>query len=747
MIARPAFRSCFRVEAVDQGVFVLSERRVRLLEGRLFQLVVPQIDGLRSADKIAQALESQASPAEVYYILLRLERSGYLEEASHRKQDPQDAFWSHSATGAELAELPQARVFVQALDPLCADPMRAALSGWGIGSASPDESCLRVVLTDDYLRPELADINRQALESQKAWMLVKPAGTVLWMGPVFAPGETCCWRCLSDRLKSNRPLEAHLQGYGLDQPYAVPMGWTPSSFQAACHLASGEIARWIVGRQKSPLRDCILTLDLVDWRLEKHSAIERSQCPRCGSQRTQGVSHRPLLLQSRPKLCTSEGGHRSATLRQTWQRYRHLVSPLTGVVGRLQSPLPASCDWPGVCLGIGGAVVSAGQDLKRALAGSGSGGKGQSDLGARVSALCEAAERYCGIFQGDEPHQRRRFADLQGKAVHPSQCLHFSQKQYRADAEINQQGQPGSVPAPFDEESEIDWTPAFSLTSQEVRYLPTAFCYFGYPQPQRRLCWADSNGCAAGNNLEEAILQGFLELVERDGVALWWYNRARRPAVDWASFDEPYARRLEAFYLSLGREFWVLDVTTDLKIPTFAALSRRLPSRGEAAPEQIFLGFGAHLDPSTALMRALTEMNQFLPAVLSSDEQADLPTLDDPPLQKWLEEATLESQPYLKPDRQQPAQSRADYPSQASHDLREDVLECVRRAETLGMETLVLDQSRPDIGLSVVRVTVPGLRHFWPRFAPGRLYDVPPRLGWIPRRLKEEDLNPVAIFW
>src|SRR5205823_8998874 len=36
--------------------------------------------------------------------------------------------------------------------------------------------------------------------------------------------------------------------------------------------------------------------------------------------------------------------------------------------------------------------------------------------------------------------------------------------------------------------------------------------YFGYPlDPDRAFCWADSNGCAAGNTREEAILQGFLE--------------------------------------------------------------------------------------------------------------------------------------------------------------------------------------------------------------------------------------------
>lgn len=55
--------------------------------------------------------------------------------------------------------------------------------------------------------------------------------------------------------------------------------------------------------------------------------------------------------------------------------------------------------------------------------------------------------------------------------------------------------------------------------------------------------------------------------------------------------------------------------------------------------------------------------------------------------------------------------------------------------------------TRPDVGLPVVKVVVPGLRHFWPRLAPGRLYDAPVALGWRESALKEDELNPVPIFW
>jgi ribosomal protein S12 methylthiotransferase accessory factor len=59
---------------------------------------------------------------------------------------------------------------------------------------------------------------------------------------------------------------------------------------------------------------------------------------------------------------------------------------------------------------------------------------------------------------------------------------------------------------------------------------------------------------------------------------------------------------------------------------------------------------------------------------------------------------------------------------------------------------LVLDQTRPEIGLPVVKVIVPGLRHFWRRLGPGRLYDVPVKLGWLPAPLSEEQLNPIPMF-
>ena len=302
------------------------------------------------------------------------------------------------------------------------------------------------------------------------------------------------------------------------------------------------------------------------------------------------------------------------------------------------------------------------------------------------------------------------------------------------------------VPVPFDPAVEIDWSPLWSLTRRETRYLPTAFCYYDFPDHKsHRYCLACSNGCAAGNTREEAVLQGFLELVERDSVALWWYNRVRRPGVDVDSFHEPYVQDLRCSLAGQGREMHVLDLTSDLGIPVFVSWSRRLG----AGPEQIVLGFGAHLDGRIALLRAITEMVQMMSHLHQNPlDGAATVDVNDAETVHWLRTATTENQPYLNPDAIAAPRTAADFRTVWSDDVADDVAECQRRVESQGLEMLVLDQTRPEIGLPVVKVVVPGLRHFWARFAPGRLYDAPVRLGWLSRparRRKPESHSHVSV--
>jgi ribosomal protein S12 methylthiotransferase accessory factor len=269
--------------------------------------------------------------------------------------------------------------------------------------------------------------------------------------------------------------------------------------------------------------------------------------------------------------------------------------------------------------------------------------------------------------------------------------------------------------------------------------LPTGYCYSPYPSPTGRdYYWADPNGHAAGYTLEEAILHGLLELIERDSVTLWWYSRSQRPAIDLDSFAEPYVQALRQHYRERHRDLWVLDLTSDLGIPVFAAVARRT----DQPEEQLTLGYGAHLDPCIGVLRALTELNQLGALLWGAYATSPRDTR-----WQWWQTVTLAHHPYLAPDVSTPPRTRADYGRLWGDDVREDVRRCQASVEEQGLEVLVLDQTRPDTGLPVVQVIVPGLRHFRPpRLAPGRLYDVPLKLGWLREPLAEDQLNPDPLF-
>jgi ribosomal protein S12 methylthiotransferase accessory factor len=309
--------------------------------------------------------------------------------------------------------------------------------------------------------------------------------------------------------------------------------------------------------------------------------------------------------------------------------------------------------------------------------------------------------------------------------------MNFSRKQYEDREEWNQRESDFNwIPQPFDEEREIDWTPLWSLTEERFKYVPTAYCYYAYPVSEEHdFCRADSNGNAAGSTVEEAILQGFMELVERDAVALWWYNRLSRPAVNLASFNQLYLRALTGYYQALVREFHVLDITNDFCIPAFVAVCK--PTRQDK--RDLFLGFGAHFDPEVAVSRALTEMNQFLADALTSEQPSVFAN-------ELLDGAFLEA------DQTRTPVYSGIFPRLWSDDLREDVMTCVKLARERGLEVLVLDQTRRDVGLPVVKVIVPGMRHFWARFGSGRLYNVPVNMGWLKKPLTEGQLNPSHLL-
>jgi ribosomal protein S12 methylthiotransferase accessory factor len=714
----------------DELVFLIGERERLMLRGHLYNLVVPNLDGRRTVEEIIDALEERAPAHEIYHAISLLEERGYLTEVALDPPPEVAAFWSSMGADARKAQerLAATPVMVQSIGGHDPQPLRDALQGAGV--VVREQGSVLVVVTGDYLAGDLAEVDRRARAAGLRWMPVKPTGALPWMGPMFRPDAGPCWACLAQRLAENRPVEAFVQRQArLAGPPTVPQEAIPSSARAALDLAGLALSRWIAGGGRGEIDEKLLALDIRQLRITEHSVVRRPQCPVCGDpEMVRRRSSQPVLLAPRPKRFMEDGGHRCVSPRETLERYAHQVSPITGAISSL-GPATGRDHPLRPVYGASFFVCPAGDDPAFEDFSQVSSGKGRTPEQARASALCEALERYSALFRGDEPTIRASRADLGDLAVHPDALQHFSEGQFRAREASNARTRDRKrlVPLPFDERVPLDWTPVWSLTSSRQRYVPTAYCYLHAPVPRdERFCYLDPNGHAAGNCLEEAILQGFLELVERDAVALWWYNRARRPSVDLASFEEPYFRALAEHYRSMGYRLSVLDLTSDLRIPVFVALAQALDDG------RTCVGFGCHLEARLGVQRALTELNQLFDPERRSPPPWDSSAIADPA--------------YLVPDDAARPSGRGDFHAIWSDDLRTDVLACVERASLAGLETLVLDQTRPDVGLHAVKVIVPGLRHFWPRFGPGRLYDVPVRLGWIDRARREDELNPVPLY-
>jgi ribosomal protein S12 methylthiotransferase accessory factor len=674
----------------DEAVYLVSERGVAAVQGELATALAPLLDGTRAAEQIVGELADRYPPERIRRALDQLVRAGRVSEtpATVTCDRHTAAYWElagldgHQAAGRIAA----GHVQLDGHGEVDLGPFEQALATVGLvptGSApgpAPAAHALALVVCDDYLQPTLAEVNATALASERPWLLVRPVGSVIWVGPLFRPGQTGCWRCLEHRLSANRQALSYLQNRLGTQTPPVSAGRLALTVGLGAQLAALEAARFVAGVPAGEA--AVLTFDTLSMTQERHTLVRRPQCPDCGDPTlVAGRGRRRIAFASRPKAFTGDGGHRALPPEEVLERYGDQVSPITGVVTNLTRFTAARPELK---------VYTAGQNLARHVDQLGllrtslrslSCGKGMSDTQARASAICESIERYSGVFQGDEARITASFSKLGDDAIHPDRCLLYSEAQYRDRAAWNARGSAFNfVTDPLPDDARVEWSPVWSMTASRTRWLPTSYLYYGYPRhPGSGLPVADSNGSAAGTSLEDAALQGFLELVERDSVALWWYNRVRRPAIDLDSFADPYISRLRATYASLEREVWALDLTSDFGIPAVGAFSRRIGRE----VEDILIAFGAHLDPRIALLRALTEMNQFLPAVIHSER---------------------------------------------------------------GLEMLVLDQTRPDIGLPVVKVIVPGMRHFWARLAPGRLYDVPVALGWLPEPTNESALNPIPVF-
>ncbi|TMP41050.1 hypothetical protein CWB96_07840 [Pseudoalteromonas citrea] len=351
-------------------------------------------------------------------------------------------------------------------------------------------------------------------------------------------------------------------------------------------------------------------------------------------------------------------------------------------------------------------------------------GKGKSIEQAKVSAIAECYERYAAQFQCNDDYIIDSFKNIEHKSIHPNIIHGLSERQkssYSNNFIYPGKSSDDSYPD-FNHSHKHHWSSAISLISKEKKYLPTSFLFANSPYGIKYCSW-NSNGCAAGNTKDEAILQGLLELIERDAIAIWWYNKLQFQEINVHTLDQNIVSKIQTS-LSTEWDIWFLNITHDFDIPVIACISRHLTTK------KFRFGFGCHLKLEVAMERALTELCQLISIGSNHNAPFNFDEID--------EHLFL----YPKKDKN----TTCNISNLEFSNISETLDFCLKKASSLGIDILVKDYNRSEIPLETVKVIAPGMCHIWPQMALDRLYSVPFKLNWVEYKSNELTLNKQKLY-
>jgi ribosomal protein S12 methylthiotransferase accessory factor len=306
-------------------------------------------------------------------------------------------------------------------------------------------------------------------------------------------------------------------------------------------------------------------------------------------------------------------------------------------------------------------------------------GKGATPAQSEASAVMELVERFSFYhFLHNERFISGTYDEIGEKAM-PFEHLAAAVHHDPDDFDRARQAMKGL---------ELSWTPAFNLTRGREYLVP--FNWFFEIN--------EFNGPAAGNSMEEALVQGMSELVERHVSALVCRGRLDVPFIDAASLESPIARELVEKFEGQGIKLYVKDFTLDMGVPTVGALAYD-PETFPALSEIVYTA-GTAPDPEKAYMRTLTEVAQ-----LAGDFNTAA-TFVASGLPKYTD---LSQASYIT--RSAPSIPISALPNISHTNIKVEAESIVSALAERGFEVYVINTTHPDIDIPAIYTIVPGA-HF-----------------------------------
>ena len=394
----PRLKAHFTAEIVDGSkTFLLAEGQHFMVQGKAAVKVLPYLDGTHTVGEIVGLVGNDIPFPEVLLALRKYQLAGHLAEGRPDLPDHALAYWDAQGIDPAVVAAGSAAtdLTVVAGGSVPVEPIVSLLGGNGLQvravsadeAATADPGGITIALVDDYLDPLLRRLNAVYLTSGRRWLLARPTGTAVWAGPLLRPGRTGCWACIEQRVSGNRQVERYLVGKrGETTPYHPVRATVPAGAQVLAGLLAVELGR-VLADQPTRIDGRLVTADLGTLQTAEHVLIRQPQCPSCGDASLIGARNPKVALTSQSARHTTDGGYRVQPPAATFARLQKHISPILGAVTSLSAH---DDDDNGITYsftaGHNFAMVNDNMDLLRRNLRGQSGGKGRTEMQARVSA-------------------------------------------------------------------------------------------------------------------------------------------------------------------------------------------------------------------------------------------------------------------------------------------------------------------------------------------------------------------------
>ena len=378
---------------------------------------------------------------------------------------------------------------------------------------------------------------------------------------------------------------------------------------------------------------------------------------------------------------------------KTYVRGTHRTIPPVETLARLKPLLPKMgitrlANVTGLDV-IGIPVVMSVRPCSRSL--SVSQGKGLDLDSAKVSAAMESIEGH---------HAERVTGPLELASYDELRQTHSVVDPFRL---------PLSIVRPFPTSLPLLWIAGDDWLRHERVWVPFQLVHTAYTT---RMRWdlvgfaVSSTGLASGNHVLEAVSHALCEIVERDATARFAARsdedrEARR--LNLRTVDDPDCCAVLERYRRARVDVAVWDVTSHVGFAAFECLIAEHhddPNRMLSGAR----GMGCHPTRQVALLRALTEAAQSRLTIIAGSRD----DMCRASYAAWRDPATAARWRRQAADRG--VVEFASVPSVESESFEEDVARLLGAVARAGCDrVVVVELTRPEIGIPVVRVIVPGL--------------------------------------